>query len=289
MNRLSCIIACLACILIASAQQLTIGSYNIRILVPNDEAQGHVWLTRCQVMCDMINYEAPETFGAQEVVGRQYDDMLTALKGQYKVIGTETDPRKDVGEHSPIFYNPDKVKLLDNGMFWLSETPNVPGKGWDGMYPRVCTWGKFRHRVTGKIFYHFNIHLDHVGTEAQLRSAQLVLQQIKKIAGKHHAVLTGDFNVDQTSDSYSIFVNDGLLVDTYESAKFRFAENGTFNNFDTTGYTTSRIDHIMVTRNIEAERYAILTNSYWSEDKDGNKTRRNPSDHYPVFVKLLLK
>lgn len=176
MNRLYSIIACLACLLIASAQQLPIGSYNIRFFVPNDEAQGHVWLTRCQVMCDMINYEAPETFGAQEVVGRQYNDMLT-----------------------------------------------------------------------------------------------------------------GDLNVDQASDTYSIFVNDGLLVDTYETAKFRFAQNGTFNNFDTAGYTTSRIDHIMVTRNIEAQRSAILTNSYWSDDKDGGKTRRNPSDHYPVFVKLLLK
>ena len=289
MYRLLTIIACLASIIAAGAQQLTIGSYNIRIFVPNDEAQGHVWHTRCQAMCDMINFEAPETFGAQEVVGRQYGDMLTALKRQYKVIGTESDPGKDVGEHSPIFYNPAKVKLLDNGMFWLSETPDVPGKGWDGLYPRVCTWGKFRHRATGKVFFHFNIHLDHVGAEAQRHSAQLVLARIKAIAGKHHAVLTGDFNVDQTSDTYSIFVNDGLLLDTYETSRFRYAENGTFNNFDLMGHTAARIDHIMVTRGIEVERYGILTNSYWSEEKDGHKTRRNPSDHYPVFVKLLLK
>ena len=281
-----------------SAQQLTVGSYNIRYKNWNDSVQGNVWNKRCQVICDQLNFMAPDVFGAQEVLYGQLQDMKAALDG-YDYIGIGRDDGERAGEHEAIFYKTDKIKLLDHGDFWLSETPEKPGLGWDAVCVRICTWGKFS--MDEAIFYYFNLHMDHVGVIARREAAKLVVARIREIAQGAPVVLTGDFNVDQTNEIYAIFTESGLLKDSYDAARIRFAENGTFNAFKTEYYTTSRIDHVFVSPEIQVESYGVLTNSYWTPDKtiDTLKAfdapqeisfdkyiRRNPSDHYPVFVKV---
>ncbi|MBQ3354988.1 MAG: endonuclease/exonuclease/phosphatase family protein [Bacteroidales bacterium] len=281
-----------------SAQQLTVGSYNIRYKNWNDSVQGNVWNKRCQVICDQLNFMAPDVFGAQEVLYGQLQDMKAALDG-YDYIGIGRDDGERAGEHEAIFYKTDKIKLLDHGDFWLSETPEKPGLGWDAVCVRICTWGKFS--MDEAIFYYFNLHMDHVGVIARREAAKLVVARIREIAQGAPVVLTGDFNVDQTNEIYAIFTESGLLKDSYDAARIRFAENGTFNAFKTEYYTTSRIDHVFVSPEIQVESYGVLTNSYWTPDEtiDTLKAfdapqeisfdkyiRRNPSDHYPVFVKV---
>ena len=281
-----------------SAQQLTVGSYNIRYKNWNDSVQGNVWNKRCQVICDQLNFMAPDVFGAQEVLYGQLQDMKAALDG-YDYIGIGRDDGERAGEHEAIFYKTDKIKLLDHGDFWLSETPEKPGLGWDAVCIRICTWGKFS--MDEAIFYYFNLHMDHVGVIARREAAKLVVARIREIAQGAPVVLTGDFNVDQTNEIYAIFTESGLLKDSYDAARIRFAENGTFNAFKTEYYTTSRIDHVFVSPEIQVESYGVLTNSYWTPDEtiDTLKAfdapqeisfdkyiRRNPSDHYPVFVKV---
>lgn len=281
-----------------SAQQLLVGSYNIRYKNWNDSVQGNVWNKRCQVICDQLNFMAPDVFGAQEVLYGQLQDMKAALDG-YDYIGIGRDDGERAGEHEAIFYKTDKIKLLDHGDFWLSETPEKPGLGWDAVCVRICTWGKFS--MDEAIFYYFNLHMDHVGVIARREAAKLVVARIREIAQGAPVVLTGDFNVDQTNEIYAIFTESGLLKDSYDAARIRFAENGTFNAFKTEYYTTSRIDHVFVSPEIQVESYGVLTNSYWTPDEtiDTLKAfdapqeisfdkyiRRNPSDHYPVFVKV---
>lgn len=281
-----------------SAQQLTVGSYNIRYKNWNDSVQGNVWNKRCQVICDQLNFMAPDVFGAQEVLYGQLQDMKAALDG-YDYIGIGRDDGERAGEHEAIFYKTDKIKLLDHGDFWLSETPEKPGLGWDAVCIRICTWGKFSLDET--VFYYFNLHMDHVGVIARREAAKLVVARIREITQGAPVVLTGDFNVDQTNEIYAIFTESGLLKDSYDAARIRFAENGTFNAFKTEYYTTSRIDHVFVSPEIQVESYGVLTNSYWTPDEtiDTLKAfdapqeisfdkyiRRNPSDHYPVFVKV---
>jgi endonuclease/exonuclease/phosphatase family metal-dependent hydrolase len=283
-----------------SAQQLMVGSYNIRYKNWNDSVQGNVWNKRCQVICDQLNFMAPVVFGAQEVLYGQLQDMKAALDG-YDYIGIGRDDGERAGEHEAIFYKTDKIKLLDHGDFWLSETPEKPGLGWDAVCIRICTWGKFSMDET--VFYYFNLHMDHVGVIARREAAKLVVDRIREIAQGAPVILTGDFNVDQTNEIYTIFTESGLLKDSYDAARIRFAENGTFNAFKTEYYTTSRIDHVFVSPEIQVESYGVLTNSYWTPDDTidtlkasdapqeisfDNYIRRNPSDHYPVFVKVRL-
>lgn len=299
-----------------SAQQLLVGSYNIRYENAKDSLQGNVWSKRCQVICDQVNFMAPDIFGTQEVLYGQLQDMKRALDG-YDYIGVGRDDGKRAGEHEAIFYKKDKIRLLDHGDFWLSETPEKPGLGWDAVCVRICTWGKFavtvpdqgqRRGLFGRgpktkeaTFYYFNLHMDHVGVVARREAAKLVVQKIREIAQGTPVVLTGDFNVDQTNEIYTVFTGSGLLKDSYDAARIRFAENGTFNAFKTGYYTTSRIDHVFVSPELKVEAYGVFTNSYWTPDETDetlkasdapqeitfdNYVRRNPSDHYPVFVKV---
>jgi endonuclease/exonuclease/phosphatase family metal-dependent hydrolase len=285
--------------------QMLVGSYNIRLKVSSDSVNGNAWQKRCQVICDQVNFMSPDIFGAQEVLHVQLLDMLQELDG-YDYIGVGRDDGKTGGEYAAIFYKPDRLRLLDQGNFWISETPDRPGLGWDAACVRVCTWGRFAGQTAtdDEAFYFFNLHMDHVGVVARREGAKLIVRKIREIAQGAPVIVTGDFNVDQKDEIYSIFTESGLLKDSYLATRLRFAENGTFNSFDTELYTDSRIDHIFVSPDTEVEAYGVLTNSYWvpndasaaklkghdaPQQIDFSKyTRRQPSDHYPVFVRLSL-
>ena len=291
----------------ATAQEMLVGSYNIRYKNRNDSLNGNVWAKRCQVICDQVNFMNPLIFGTQEVLYNQLQDLQQGLDG-YDYIGIGRDDGERGGEHEAIFYKKDQLTLLDSGNFWLSETPEKPGLGWDAACIRICTWGKFQVNANKKkdrsTFYFFNLHMDHVGVVARREAAKLVVARIQEIANDARVILTGDFNVDQTNEIYNIFTDSGLLKDSYETARIRFAENGTFNAFKTEYFTASRIDHVFVSPAITVEAYGVLTNSYWTKNQISdealkasdapqeiwfsNTTRRNPSDHYPVFVKIVF-
>lgn len=285
--------------------QMFVGSYNIRLKLSDDSVRGDVWTKRCQVICDQVNFMSPDIFGTQEVLHSQLLDMLPRLDG-YDYIGVARDDGKTAGEYAAIFYKRDRLRLLDYGNFWLSETPDRPGLGWDAACVRICTWGKFAKQTAtnDEAFYFFNLHMDHVGVVARREAAKLIVSKIRDIAKGATVIVTGDFNVDQNDEIYSIFTDSGLLRDSYQEARLRFAENGTFNSFDTDLYTDSRIDHIFVSPALRVESYGVLTNSYWVPDNESatllkghdapqqidfsRYARRQPSDHYPVFVKLAF-
>ena len=285
-----------------SAQSLFVGSYNIRYHNSDDDRNGNVWKTRCKVICDQVNFESPDIFGAQEVLHAQLGDLLGALDG-YDYIGVGRDNGKTKGEYAAIFYKKDRVKLLNKGNFWLNETPDKPKLGWDAACIRICSWGEFEQAETGFRFYYFNLHMDHVGVVARREAAKLAVKKIKEIAKDGPVVLTGDFNVDQTDEIYRIFTTSGVLKDSYECAEFRFAENGTFNSFKPWLKSDSRIDHVFVSPEFNVKRYGMLTDMYWTKNPAYNAGEqkghdapqelrfkeyqlRTPSDHYPVLVKM---
>lgn len=284
-----------------TAQEMLVGTYNIRMKNDGDSLKGDCWGKRCQVICDQVNFMSPAIFGTQEVLHVQLQDLLHGLHN-YDYIGVARDDGKTKGEYAAIFYDKSRIRLLDHGDFWLNETPDRPALGWDAACIRICTWGKFKDLRSGKKFYFFNLHMDHVGRVARREAARLVVSKIREIAEKRTVVLTGDFNVDQTDEIYRIFSESGILSDSYTMADIRFAENGTFNAFKPQLKTTSRIDHIFVSPSMKVDAYGVLTDSYWTPDPDSENTqkasdapqeisfstytRRNPSDHYPVMVRI---
>lgn len=271
---------------LAQAQPLMVGTYNLRYKNSADSTRGNGWERRCPEICGQINFLQPDIFGTQEGLAEQLLNMQACLP-DYDCIGSGRNDGRHGGEHCAVFYRKSEWKLLKSGDFWLSPTPDTPSKGWDAALPRICTWGAFQQIASAKVLYFFNLHFDHVGTTARKESAQLVLQKIKEIAGSAPVVLTGDFNVDQESEVYESLAGSELLADSYETARYRYAPVGTFNSFNTSKHTDKRIDHVFVSPTLRVDAYGVLTNGYWTHDSNETPpTRRIPSDHYPVFVRL---
>ena len=161
----------------------------------------------------------------------------------------------------------------------MAEDTGKPNKGWDAQLPRICTWAKFEAVETGEQFYVFNTHFDHVGVQARINSASLIMDKAREIAGDGTVILTGDFNIDQDNDAYKGIRESDLFNDSYDVAYMVYANNGTFNSFDNTRSSDRRIDHVFVTKDVKVAKYGILTDTYHN---------RYPSDHFPVLVKVAF-
>jgi endonuclease/exonuclease/phosphatase family metal-dependent hydrolase len=288
-----------------SAQRINTASVNVRYENEGDAVKGNAWSARYPVLCEMISYHDFDIFGAQEVLHGQLKDMRRELS-DYDYIGVGRDDGKKEGEFAPIFYKKQMFSLIDEGVFWLSETPDRPSIGWDAKFPRICTWGHFRHRDSGKEVWFFNTHFDHVGVTARCQSVQMILEHIESMTQSGDTViLTGDFNVDQNSEEYALLTDSEVLKDCYLTARVRHARNGTTNGFHINSVTESRIDHIYVSRNCEVARYGVLTDIYWPQVNDKGEERRTdgefpkelvntrreartPSDHFPIAAQIEL-
>ena len=281
---------------------LQVGSYNIRYENKGDSLKGNGWGQRLPIIAQQILFHDLEIFGTQEGYIGQLEGMKALLPG-YEYIGVGRDDGKQAGEHSAIFYKTEVFDLLDHGDFWLSPTPDEPSKGWDAALNRICTWGHFKVKETKQELYYMSLHMDHIGVQARMESAKLVVEKIKEICGGKPVVLTGDFNVDQNNPIYSTFVTSGILSDSYEICEIRYALDGTANGFDPNSFTTSRIDHVFVSPQTRVIRYGVLTDTYRTMTAEAEKYEngnfpkeisfqafqaRTPSDHFPIKVILQL-
>lgn len=291
----------IVCALTVSAQEavINVASYNIRQYNKQDSINGNGWQVRCPILAQLIRFHEFDVFGTQEGFKHQLEDLKAALPG-YDYTGVGREDGADAGEHSAIFYRTDLFTLVDHGDFWLSETPEKPSIRWDAVLPRICSWARLRHNPTGKEFLFFNLHMDHIGKQARVESALLVQQKMNEFGSELPTFLTGDFNVDQTHQSYTALTTSGKLKDSYCTAKLVYALNGTFNDYSTNDYSTSRIDHIFVSPNVKVDKYGVLTDTYRTP-VDGAEARqpgsapeeisliphvaRTPSDHFPVMIR----
>lgn len=286
----------------AAAVEFNVATYNLRQLNNSDTRHGDGWQRRCPVIASLIQFHEFHIFGTQEGFKSQLEELKSRLPG-YDYVGVGREDGKEKGEHSAIFYDTEMFELLDHGDFWLAEDPEKPEPGWDAACVRICTWGKFRHKESGKEFQFFNLHLDHVGVTSRIESVKLVLRKIREFGLNMPTFLTGDFNVDQTDEIYARLSASDFLSDSFTAAKFVYALNGTYNAYHTDGYTDSRIDHIFVTDDIIVEKYGVLTDTYRTAQTDDGDfaisdfpkeltlkayRTRLPSDHFPVKIKVSL-
>ncbi len=254
--------------------QLKVMSYNIKYANENDGENS--WSLRKAHLASQLQFYEPHIFGVQEALHNQLEFLKSELTG-YNYFGKGRDDGAQKGEYSAIFFKADKFELLQHGTFWLSATPETPGKGWDADYPRVCTYGKFKIKATGKEFWVFNTHFDHVGKEARAESAQLIHKKIGKFAGEDPVILMGDLNLEP--DSREIKFLSENYQDSKRVATYVFGPEGTFNGYDFHSPVDRRIDYIFIKNGFLVNKYAVLSDS---------KDLRYPSDHLPVLVELKL-
>lgn len=263
--------------LCSQAQHLIVGTFNLRFDNPKDT--GNLWVNRAPVAAALIRFHEFDIVGTQEGLSNQLEDISKALP-EYQRYGLGRDDGKDGGEHSAIFFKKDRFEVLKKGDFWLSETPDKPGLGWDATCcNRICSWVYLMDKQSKKKFYFFNAHFDHQGKIAREESAKLILKKIKEIAGNEKALFTGDLNGDHNSTWYKRLAASDYLVDTYTLAVKPYIFNASFNSFGKALDKDGIIDHVFTTGKVNVKRWGILTDTYRG---------KFPSDHFPVLTEIIF-
>lgn len=266
--------------LILSAQAavpapLKVMSFNIRYGTANDGPDR--WDVRAPRVHALLRRQKADLIGLQEALDFQIDQIRDRL-GVFDSVGVGRDDGKRAGEFSAILYNNERLKLLKQGTFWLSDTPQmVASKTWGNGITRICTWAQFRDLATGKTFWHFNTHLDHQSQPSREKSIGLINQMVKTSAKGQPVIVTGDFNSDEANPAV-LAMKEGGYRDTWRILNPKADQPGTFNGFRPS-YDPSKIDYIFVSPQWRVKKAEVVMEQYRG---------RWPSDHMPVTADVSL-
>ncbi len=255
------------------------------------------WDERSPLVVETVLRQAPDLLGFQEMHRSNLETLRPGLAAYHYELGPLAGSPPST--YNGVFWHEDAFERVDNGGFWLSDTPDVPSSNaWDSSEPRVVNWVRLRAKADGAELLYMNTHFDHISPAARLHSAQLIVQKLEEIRiGNLAVTLTGDFNCNafypaelgdpgQASDSrpYDTLIKHGF-VDAYAAAgQPDSVHSNTFENYEGQQYHPShnlpfrpwRIDWILL---LDGERKLKAVSA---EIDHFHKGERYPSDHYPV-------
>ena len=252
----------------ALTQEITVMSFNVLTSVGGE----HSLRKRYNGVVQTIRKEMPDSFGLQEAHELWRGPLKRDLSDIY---GIACDKGRVFGFHegTPVFYRKDKFDLVKEGVFWLSERPNVASMGWDAVCPRIAGWAVLRDKQTGFTYAHFNTHLDHKGRVAMANGARLVAGRINALGLP--AVLTGDLNEQPGSQPMEYLAAGGL-----KDLRVEAAETDTGGTFHAYRGGTGVIDYVYANHYLRgAAEFKVIRDEY-----DG----MYPSDHFAVCARLTL-
>lgn len=218
-----------------------------------------------------LKKEKPDIIGFQEVMPHVRQWLAKNLTN-YVVVGMGRNADFG-GEGVSIAYRKDKFDLYKFDQYWISDTPDVPASRYNldqSVCPRITVMATLVNKADGKVFTFANTHLDHVGVNARICGASLVMTRLMS-GNKYPFFLTGDFNDFQDSDCIqSIVKTDGVKELTAEIT----ADDVTFHNY---GKITKahKIDYIFTNEETKLKKNSLKIHT---DEKDGIWL----SDHYPI-------
>jgi endonuclease/exonuclease/phosphatase family metal-dependent hydrolase len=273
-----------------NAAELRVMSFNLRYGTARDGDNS--WPQRRDLLVRVIREFAPDVLGTQEALRFQLDELREGVPG-YTEIGVGRDDGIAAGEYAAILYRSDRFGLLDQGTFWLSDTPDVPGSAtWGNSITRICTWARLADRRSGREFYVYNLHLDHQSQPSRERSVELLTSVVSSRRHPDPYVVLGDFNAGEGNPAMRylrgevVRAHDGSfdappplgLRDTFRVLYPDQVDVGTFNGFDGTT-TGEKIDAVLVSGEWEVTEAQIVRTA------EGG---RYPSDHFPVVATVAF-
>ena len=256
---------------------LTLMAFNIR---NGDDTNGHTRAERRPRVKTIIDTYQPDVVGLAEMVP-DWEEWLPKDNPGYQLLMHYRDSGQ--GEGLAILYNTATLELQEEDFFWLSETPEVESKGWDGDYIRICTWARFKHKATGEVFVYYNIHLDGT-TTCHNGSYTLINAEIRKNS-QYPCFVGGDCNMTVGSEGHNTFsqtLDEAriLVDDPTTDMTATTVPSGYPRVLDTANNSSHIIDYLFHQEDKATAVDYIIHNT----PIDGG----HASDHYPVICKYMI-
>jgi endonuclease/exonuclease/phosphatase family metal-dependent hydrolase len=257
---------------------LNVMTFNIRDASEKDGENS--WTYRYVVVTKVIVDNDMDIIGTQEVnVSQHYYLTTTSKLKNYRSVG---EPGENGGGYDLLFFKKDRFILLDEGTFWLSETPDVAGsKSWGSGYVRMATWAKLKDKATGKELFAINTHIDHTSASAQVGQVATLLQKIEELHGDLPVILTGDFNMSRDNANI-IAITTASFSHTLDVAETKSGKDYTYHGFSETPLPGSYFADYIFT---SSDDIRVYEHKVFPEKLDGIYL----SDHTPVTAKIAIK
>ena len=262
---------------------ITIASLNLRTASgPNVNTQSE----REPLIADFVGTYLPDSIGTQEceIYWRMRLDDALGQKGYARAV--ETPANRGVTKNY-IWYNPERLSVVEQGVFWLSPTPDVSSKGFGSKYYISCCWAMFEVKDTGVRYVHMNTHFDAYTPEARDQEVEVLLSRAKKFMDEGYVVImTGDFNCTADSNPVKRIFESGFVSSQLTAPKTELI--GTFNSFNYNREYSGPIDFCFINAPATANEFDVVDK--W-EDKFNEAyigQMRYMSDHNGLFAKLTI-
>jgi endonuclease/exonuclease/phosphatase family metal-dependent hydrolase len=257
-------------------------SFNVRGAYWQQDGENY-WPKRAALNVATIQRYQPDVIGFQELQDRNYEVYQRELPHYRWSLGPRYGNVAPF-EYPAIAWNPQQLRLVGAGGFWLSETPLSHSASWDTACIRSAQWLRFQSTMGGATFILLNTHLDHISETARIQGATLITSvlaafQSKGISQTHEpVVVTGDFNCDPGTAAYQVFQDAGFH-DSYLAVGYTETQSATYHGFQGEQYQlkagrSERIDWILL-RSMHIQHSQIIRDQ---------APPIYPSDHYPVIA-----
>jgi|ETNmetMinimDraft_25_1059894.scaffolds.fasta_scaffold19374_2 endonuclease/exonuclease/phosphatase family metal-dependent hydrolase len=253
-------------------ERLRVMTFNIRNGMARDGE--HNWPARRDLVAERIRTTDPDVLALQEAFAFQLVDLADVLAG-YTKIGQHREGGQG-GEFSGLFVR-NNLRVVDQGEFWFSESPEVPGsKSWDSSLPRMTAWVDLGFDASNRGIRIYGTHYDHRGPVARRRASEMIVAHAE---GLERVIVMGDLNAKAENPPLRAYwdADFSSAVETTLPDETR----GTFNGFrdETGGGRGRRIDFVLLRGALQAESAAIL---------GGRVEGLFPSDHDAVKASVVL-
>ncbi len=239
----------------------------------------NAFVHRIGLIYDKIKKEQPDIIAFQEVVAQQLE-ILEKLFPEYAFYGQGRLENFD-GEGLYVAVKKSEIMLCGLDIFWISPQPYVPATRFEAQseYPRICIDLLLRHKETGKMLRVYDVHLDHIESEAKAQGMQVVLEKIAEDKKKMPAeiILLGDFNEIPTGPAIT-YINeckDETLVDITASIPV------SYHGFSDPN-AECKIDYIFTSENLATHVESV---EIWNSKLNNIHL----SDHYPISAVIDLE
>ncbi len=165
-------------------------TYNIRTGLANDGENN--WINRRESVAKTIRDNDPDLVGLQEPTPQQWKYLADELSPEWAGHFPEA---VSSGSLQGVLFRKDRFRMTGNGIFWLSDTPDVPGSisfpnRWGA---RTAVSVELEDLQTGRKMVFCAVHFDtHSGS--WLPSARVLESELARRSGPNPLCVVGDFN-----------------------------------------------------------------------------------------------